>query len=588
MAATDTAPLEERLAQIIRTIAGSYWIAGNVFADGEVPEQTRIETTREVPEAIAASFGAEGKDADSTWFVYWDRDANGKLNRALVHIPVVLLQGPEEIAKGCAAHEAGHLAITRKHCLVPDEVLAKPGFSALLAASEERATDHVVEVRYPGAGRWLRQARLAEVRKCAAAGERWTCRGVPRYLQLCNAIIYAPHGFDVGDCLPEVREVFDRIRDDVAEIERTLPHEHAGERQIREAALERYRIAYTRMWPLVEPLVAADLRDEAERLGEAAAAAPASGEEQARLALLEIEAAMAADGAGTLEPGVGRMLPPSQAFACREESPARPFTLGSERTPWDEAYGQVSGLDGELSRRLEDIFSPQRAARPHRRQSGARLNLRAAFAWEARRAAGADQSDPRLFERRERPLARDHAVSLLVDLSGSMEGEKLRQAFLALVLLVEVLCRLDIAVEVLGFRTELLVFKDFSQPLGQAVRERMQAIPHSADNGNADGPCLLEASRRLAAWPASVKILLVISDGLPADGPQPEQALHDAVSEIVATTGQILVGIGLGEGTEHVGDFYPVSFANTAAKELPQRLADLLEGIILETIDPER
>ena len=622
MPTSDAPELQARVVQIIRTIAGTYWLAADGSIDGEPRPQTVMEMTTDMPPRVRASLVAEGSDPDSTWFVYWDvNPRDHRLQRALVHIPPTLLDEHEDVAKGSAAHEAGHLAITRKHCVVPEELLALPGFAAMLAATEERATDNVVHVRFPGAGAWLRRARQTDVAKNLAVADRvQRQQGLPRYLQLCNAITFEPYGFPTGDCSAEVQAVFASIRDDVARLEQTLPADHSTERQVREAAIERYRIAYDRIWPLVQPLVAADVRDEACKQlaqrnagagpgpgpgGQPAATPPgdASGQDmqealealpederhalqaQAERALAELEAALGHAQTGTLEPGAGRNVPmpgdsgPPQGSASIHRAMEE---LSASRTPWDATYAQVRALDAELTGRLEDIFAPSRAGHLRRRLTGARLNLRSVFRWEARRAAGATDLDNRLFETRDHPEARDHAVTILVDMSGSMSGDKIAQAFAAVVLLVEVLSRLDIAIEVLGFRDTVLPFKDFDQPLANAVRERMEAIPHSADNGNADGPCLLQASQRLGRNPAKVKILLAISDGMPSDGDDPERALRDAVAHIVSSTDQILIGIGLGPGTEHVGDFYPASLASTAAADLPRLLADILEHVIAD------
>ena len=264
---SDAPELEERIKQIIRTIAGTYWIASDpTSGEGPLP-QTVMDVTTHLPAPLRAALIADGKDPDATWFVYWDINPNdNRLVRALVHIPPTLLADPEDVAKGCAAHEAGHLAITRKHRVVPEEILELPGFAAILAATEERATDHVVEVRFPGAGDWLREARETNVQESLAMPEvAQSNLGLPRYLQLCNAITFEPYSFPTEHCCPEVQAVFEQIRADVAELEQTLPHEHASEREVRAAAIERYRIAYCRIWPKVQPLVQADLHDEIEK-----------------------------------------------------------------------------------------------------------------------------------------------------------------------------------------------------------------------------------------------------------------------------------------------------------------------------------
>ena len=97
---------------------------------------------------------------------------------------------------------------------------------------------------------------------------------------------------------------------------------------------------------------------------------------------------------------------------------------------------------------------------------------------------------------------------------------------------------------------------------------------------NDDGPCLLEASRSLEAWPARDRFLFVLSDGLPEGRRSGEAELHAAVARIRATTAQHLVGLGLGPGTSHVRTFYPNAIAEIEGRALPGLLGDLVEAAL--------
>jgi cobalamin biosynthesis protein CobT len=219
--------------------------------------------------------------------------------------------------------------------------------------------------------------------------------------------------------------------------------------------------------------------------------------------------------------------------------------------------------------------------------------MRAVFRWEADRSAGARTPGPRLFERSEVPQIRHFAITLLVDLSGSMASErKIDEAFRAAVLLTETLSRLGVAFEVLGFQDELIVFKAFGDELSTSVRRKIAGMPaevsgtnpggHNEPAFNDDGPCLAAAARNLEAQAGRERFLLVLSDGVPAGKRSGDAELRGAVEEIMRTTSINLVGLGLGGGTEHVRDFYPVSVASVSTSELTARLGDLLEAIVAE------
>lgn len=597
------AALEERLRLIVRTVCA----------------RPGLEVTTAASPEVRARLAAEGKDVDGEWFTWQEHDPaeRERIVKTWVHLPPRLLEMPEEVAKGKAAHEAGHVAITRHGGFVPDEVLAEPGFHLLLSSTEERAVDEVVRRRYAGAGVWLDAARRDSVREAVEAMrgsgvEAPVARSgtaptegpgtsglaglpeVPLFVQVANLVVYASHldpaAADPSDATsaflasidPEARRVYARIAPDVELLERTLPPEGAGEDEVRSAAIERYRIVWERIWPLLRPLVASEA---ARRTPEA---------------LRKLEDSLTRTRDGALDP----LRPESHAERStrleRERSAsemreieARTAALAASRDPYDAARESVRGLEEGLVSRLEEILRPSSRSRTRLASSGSRVHLPAVFRWTARRAAGVPESNPRLFERRSLPGRRDTAITLLVDLSGSMRfGGKVEETFRASVLLAESLARLDVPFEVLGFQDELIVLKAFDERLGAAVRLRMAGMRAEVEGTNPaglnhpewndDGPCLLAASARLSARARGDAFLLVLSDGLPEGRHSDASDLRAAVARIRAETVQNLVGLGLGDGTEHVRDFYPTSIAGIRADALPGVLGDLLGEILAD------
>ncbi len=572
--------LEERLRLIVRTVCA----------------RPGLEVTTEASPAVRAQLAAEGKDVDEEWFTWQEHDPaeRERIARTWVHLPPRLLEMPEEVAKGKAAHEAGHVAITRHGGFVPDEVLAEPGFHLLLSSTEERAVDEVVRRRFAGAGIWLDAARRDSVREAVESLGLAGFSEAPLFVQVANLVVYAPHlgsppagPFDAATGFltavgPEARRVYAEIAPDVELVERTLPREGAAEDEVRAAAIERYRIVWERIWPVFRPLVE---RDAARRTPES---------------LRTLEDALTRTRDGALDP----LRPESHAerstrrerersTAQMREIDARTAALAASRDPYDAARESVRRLEEGLVSRLGEILRPTSRSRTKLASSGSRVRLPAVFRWTARRAAGVPESSPRLFERRSLPGRHETAITLLVDLSGSMRfGGKIEETFRASVLLAESLARLDVPFEVLGFQDDLIVLKEFEETLGAAARLRMAGMRAEVEGTNPaglnhpewndDGPCLLAASGRLSARARGDAFLLVLSDGLPEGRRSDASDLRAAVTRIRTETAQNLVGLGLGDGTEHVGDFYPTSIAGIRADDLPRVLGDLLEAILAD------
>src|SRR5262249_23625581 len=162
---------------------------------------------------------------------------------------------------------------------------------------------------------------------------------------------------------------------------------------------------------------------------------------------------------------------------------------------YEQAYRKVAGQIAHLARQIEEALRPRRRLRESAGfPTGTRLDLRRVMKFDA---------DPRLYNqlwvRKSIPNRRCAAVSLLVDLSGSMRGPK-RVALLAgTVLLAETLQRLGVPFAVNGFQDVLIPFCDFTEGLTPRVRHALGEMPrevagnrpggNNAPSYNDDAPC---------------------------------------------------------------------------------------------------
>ena len=178
----------------------------------------------------------------------------------------------------------------------------------------------------------------------------------------------------------------------------------------------------------------------------------------------------------------------------------------------------------------------------------------------------------------------------MLDLSGSMSGERIGHGFRGVVLLCEVLAQLGVPFGVCGFQDVLLPFKALGAPLDDAVRSVLGTMPHEVEGArvgghnrpqhNWDGPALRAAAERLQAHGARDPILLVVSDGEPSGPGDAADELRRAVDDVVAA-GLHLVGVGLGPGTQHVARFYPDHLAEVPLHAFPVALGARLESLLL-------
>lgn len=208
------------------------------------------------------------------------------------------------------------------------------------------------------------------------------------------------------------------------------------------------------------------------------------------------------------------------------------------------------------------------------------------------KAKGVSAFDSHAWQKREAPGPKDYAITLLVDLSGSMTGgEKIQETFKAVVALAEALNKLSIKLEIVGFNRVLHEYQKFNEPMSDGIRNKMGQMLREVGSYNAydndDGWALGQVSKRLAQQDEAIKILITLSDGQPAPSwahRGQEFDLNKVVSDITKNTPQKLIGLGIGRGTGHVANYYPNSIANVPVEEMAEKLADLIRTVIE---DPE-
>jgi len=260
--------------------------------------------------------------------------------------------------------------------------------------------------------------------------------------------------------------------------------------------------------------------------------------------------------------------------------------------PDDEQHGRdeyerklrgMTGAPNVIRRKLERALS----AKMNRGWEGGREQGKL----DTKRLVSAFNGKPDVYKERDPVPEIDTATTILIDCSGSMSGSKIRLANEIAIALAEALERTTVSYEILGFtdrsigwkrfyrekvkgkepfsRVEGLlhyVFKDYNESLLRA-KPALGGIHCYADRReNVDGEAIQWASRRLLKRHEKRKVMLVLSDGLPAFACSRAGGYEDydlmgadahcryAVDEAIKS-GIDMIGIGIQDSS--VKKFYP-------------------------------
>jgi len=276
------------------------------------------------------------------------------------------------------------------------------------------------------------------------------------------------------------------------------------------------------------------------------------------------------------------------------------------KSAYEKARVEVAPFIEKVAEDIINAFAQKRHPTFRKGFPGQKLRLKGAMRYES-----SDDYDE-LFERRlstERP---EYDIALLVDLSGSMQGQTIAETYRGIVLFAEVLARVSDALggaikfSISGFQDVLIDYKTDEEEFGEGVREKMSIMPQEVENNgvhnrasyNNDGFCVDSAHQRLQKLGARKKIMIVLSDGQPAgdgshrvgrySGLDDNEELRKVVADISAAGDTSLLGIGLGPNTEHVASFYDRSLPNVEnipnvdLRRLAETIGEVLKNLLIK------
>ena len=176
------------------------------------------------------------------------------------------------------------------------------------------------------------------------------------------------------------------------------------------------------------------------------------------------------------------------------------------------------------------------------------------------------------------------AISILVDHSGSMGGNRIVSSMEAAMLLHNFATSLSIPVSVAGHRTsgdkvQYIVYTDFDE---FNPNDRYRLAQMSTGGCNRDGAALEISCSRLAARPERDKVCIIISDGRPNhDGYQGDTAKNDLRNIVrrYGLKGVTVIAAAIGDDKDTIREIYGDSnFLNISdLNVLPQTLVKLIK-----------
>ena len=290
-----------------------------------------------------------------------------------------------------------------------------------------------------------------------------------------------------------------------------------------------------------------------------------------------------------------------------------------EASDYEAVLIETAGVTNSMRRRLERALMAKQTRDWNGGMEAGRL--------DTRRLVSAYGGNDNVFKVQTDRKEMDTALTLLVDLSGSMscgDGSKIDLANKAVIAIVEAVARTGIVVEVLGFSNvtdhivgvgldpafqwnedgsdyaygksgqrvlvkahrlnplDMWIFKAYSETLNEC-KGALSALAKCGGGCNSDGEALALAHARMVARPEKRKVMMVLSDGMPqCSGNLGLRGLRNHLIEVVADikrSGTEVIAIGIQD--DAVSRFYGNYCVVNDLEELSGTALDMLSKLLL-------
>jgi len=199
----------------------------------------------------------------------------------------------------------------------------------------------------------------------------------------------------------------------------------------------------------------------------------------------------------------------------------------------------------------------------------------------------------RIFKNKIENKTLDAAITVLVDMSGSMAGQKVQYALASTLLVNEVCSTLNLPIEILGFtdcrdksgdhQPTMIIYKSF-QDFVVTDDQLKEYFGRSSRymSGNPDGENILWAHHRLIKRKERKKVLIVMSDGSPAAS-KSSTGLADFTDKVIKEIerSKVVDIYGLGLCSNSVESYYKSNSVVDDPADIPSKLIELIERKII-------
>ena len=245
---------------------------------------------------------------------------------------------------------------------------------------------------------------------------------------------------------------------------------------------------------------------------------------------------------------------------------------------YDAIAGPLLAISKQLQKSLlRQLRDQQRGGKQTGLLMGRRLDAHALF-----------RSDGKVFTKNALPIQPpEMAVGLLLDESGSMAScDRATYARASAIILYDFCQALHVPVMVYGHTTgkdsvELYSYSEFD-----AIdrEDQYRLVDISARGSNRDGAALRFVAERLSHRPEELKLLILVSDGQPADagyyGTEAEADLR-GIQQEYRRKGILFVAAAIGDDKENIERIYGDSFLDiTDLNQLPVKLTQVVKRFL--------
>ena len=200
-------------------------------------------------------------------------------------------------------------------------------------------------------------------------------------------------------------------------------------------------------------------------------------------------------------------------------------------------------------------------------------------------------TDQKVFKKTIMGIEKKARLAVLIDLSGSMCGQKVQDAMAAAYMLAEACEKIKVPISIMGHNTgcrevNLFHFVEYENCMKKTAKEKILAA--KAGGANHDGLAIFHTATDLVRHrkPGEQLVLLVISDGAPAGinnywGEVADKDIQNITGAFEKQYNVKTIGIGIGDDVEHVPNIYKNYLLVPNVDKLGNELLKVLKSLLI-------